>query len=217
MGPRPASNALATIPDLHSLVRYERMVTAIAECHSVDEVSEIHSKARALEIYAQQAKNVDAERKATEIRLRAERRTGELLKELQRSPQSKGGRISASNDATPKSEFSEALDRTGITRQTASRYQALAAVPEPAFERHLKAPETKPTTSGILRAANGAVRMDDCSLRVWGVLRDFERDGRMDRDVADVFGGMTNTMQADVRRVLPAIIHWLNELHEVSR
>jgi len=40
-------------------------------------------QARALEVYAAQALNTDAERKACEIRLRAERRAGELLKEME--------------------------------------------------------------------------------------------------------------------------------------
>ena len=62
------------------LALYDRMCTAIAECHRVDEVKDLRDKAMALEIYAKQAKNTDAERRACEIRLRAERRTGELLK-----------------------------------------------------------------------------------------------------------------------------------------
>ena len=65
------------------LVRYDAMCRAIAECHSVDEVKDIRDKARALEAYANQAKNTDAERKALEIRLRAERKTGQLIKEMQ--------------------------------------------------------------------------------------------------------------------------------------
>ena len=38
----------------------------------VDEVKEIHDRMRAIEIYAKQAMNTDAERKATDIRIRAE-------------------------------------------------------------------------------------------------------------------------------------------------
>jgi len=53
------------------------------------------------------------------------------------------------------SPYAEGLQSTGISTQTASRYQALANVPAPVFEQALRAPETKPTTNGILRA-NGA-------------------------------------------------------------
>lgn len=63
-----------------------------------------------------------AERKACEIRLRAERRTGELLRELARADTAKGGDVkSASKAATPipPSPYAEALQSTGISRQTA--------------------------------------------------------------------------------------------------
>jgi hypothetical protein len=67
------------------LVRYDAMILAIEACHSIDEVKDIRDKARAIEVYAAQALNRDAERKAAEVRIRAERKTGELLKETKAS------------------------------------------------------------------------------------------------------------------------------------
>lgn len=210
---------------MSELVRYDSMCRAIAECHSVDEVADLHNKARALEIYAKQAQNVEAERKATEIRLRAERKAGELYGQMHRtppqaaSPNGRAGKSPATvaGDSTTRSEYREALDRTGVSERTAQRWQGLAAVPAETFEQHLRDPETKPTTNGILRAANGAKRMDDGSLWVWGRLRDFEREGHLNRDAAEVFAGMTETMQADVRRVLPALLDWLTDLEAAAR
>src|SRR4051794_1952755 len=49
-------------------VRYDRMCRAIVDAHKVDEVKDIRDKARAIEIYAQQALNIEAERQAGEIR-----------------------------------------------------------------------------------------------------------------------------------------------------
>src|SRR5260363_237877 len=69
-----------------ALIRYDAMCKAIVECHRVDEVKELRDKARALEVYAQQARNTEAEDKAREIRNRAQRRMGELLRELPRMP-----------------------------------------------------------------------------------------------------------------------------------
>jgi hypothetical protein len=57
------------------------MCRAIAEAHAVDEVKDIRDKAMALEHYARQARNTEAERQAIQIRLRAEQRCGELLGE----------------------------------------------------------------------------------------------------------------------------------------
>src|SRR5712692_4367740 len=62
------------------LARYDAMCTAIAACHRVDEAKEIRDQAKALEVYAHEALNTEAERKAIEIRIRAERRAGKLLK-----------------------------------------------------------------------------------------------------------------------------------------
>jgi len=208
------------------LVRYDAMCSAIAECHSVDEVAELHNKARALEIYAKQAQNVEAERKATEIRLRAERKAGELYAQMHRTPPREAAAIGGAvkNGKVPaaivaggsQSEYREALDRTGVSERTAQRWQGLAAVPAETFERHLRDPETKPTTNGILRAANGAKRMDEGSLWLWGHLRDFERDSRMERAPAEMFEGMTETMQADVRRILPTLLDWLTDLEHAA-
>lgn len=205
-------------PETIRLVRYDAMVHAIAECHSIDEVADLRNKARALEIYAKQAQNVDAERKACEIRLRAERKAGELLKALPRDQTAAlngGSRQSRNGGATGKSAYASALEASGISPRTANRYQELAAVSRDQFEAHLDG-ETKPTTNGILRAANGSSRMDDGALWLWGRIRDFEREGRLDRNASDLFGAMTETMQADVRRVLPRLIDWLEEMREAS-
>ena len=45
------------------LARYDSMCRAIAECHSIDEAKEIRNKAKALQVYAQRARNREAERK----------------------------------------------------------------------------------------------------------------------------------------------------------
>jgi hypothetical protein len=53
------------------LVRYDAMCRAIAETHAIDEVKDIRDKAMALEAYARQAKNFEAEDRCKEIRIRA--------------------------------------------------------------------------------------------------------------------------------------------------
>jgi hypothetical protein len=63
------------------------MCCAIAAAHKVDEVKDIRDKAIALETCARQAHNVEAERQAAEIRMRAERKVGQLHAAL---PKAKG-------------------------------------------------------------------------------------------------------------------------------
>jgi hypothetical protein len=191
------------------LVRYDAMVNAIVACHSVDELKDMHDKALALELYAKQAKNTDAERKAADVRLRAERRTGELLKDLARA---QGARtdITSSNGVTKlrqPSAYSAALQSTGMSRQTASRYQALAEVPRETFESHLADPVRKPTTTRLINEARApAPKIDDRALWIWGRVRDFERDGYIDADPEILLADMTETMRADIARLVPSMI-----------
>lgn len=207
---QPNSSRAIEMNQQFAAVRYDAMVYAIAECHKIDEVKELHDKALALELYAKQAMNVDAERKASEVRLRAERRAGELMGAMQKA---KGGDPSvAAATVAGASQYKEALTSAGINERTARRWQELAAVPKKTFEDALRDPEKKPTTTGILKAVNGTAKMDNDSLWIWGRIRDFEREKIIERDPKELFDGMTQTMQDDVLRILPNMIEWIKEL-----
>ena len=67
------------------LIKYDSMTRAIADCREVDELKDYRDKARALELYAQQAMNRKAEAQAAEIRIRAERACKLLIREEQAS------------------------------------------------------------------------------------------------------------------------------------
>lgn len=83
--------------------------------------------------------NTEAERKAIEIRVRAERRAGELLAAMQRKPIGR-----PENNSASVAEFNQAIESTGIPERTARRWQELAEVPAERFEAHLSA-EEKPS------------------------------------------------------------------------
>lgn len=132
------------------LVRYDAMCAAIAECYRIDEVKEIRDKARALEVYAQQAMNEEAEKQATEVRIRAERRAGELLRDMKDSGERASQGEKKSN--LVRDEVSTLKD-LGISYDQSSKWQQLAAIPDHQFESAFRDPDVKPSTNGILMSS----------------------------------------------------------------
>jgi N6-adenosine-specific RNA methylase IME4 len=109
-------------PSSGALVKYETARRALAEAHSVDAVKDIRDKAEAMRLYARQAQDHELLWWAAEIKVRAERRAGELLPDLIEH----GGDKARSQVAT--------LRELGISKSESSRWQQAAAYPEPDFE-----------------------------------------------------------------------------------
>lgn len=195
------------------LIRYDAMLFAIAECHQVDEVKDIRDKAMALEAYARQAKNTDAERKACDVRMRAERRAGELLKELARSQGQRNDKLPA--NVAGSSEYQDAIDKANIPARTARRFQELANVPVEQFESALRDPVRKPTTNALIqKARDPQPQLPADVLWLWGRARDFERDGFADKDPDDLLSAMTETMRADMDRIVPVMVAFFERFQE---
>jgi hypothetical protein len=120
---------------MNSLAKYNDARAALERAHTVDEVKDIRDKAEALRAYAKQANDIDMQNWAAEIRVRAERRAGELLREMAETGTRHSGRgdqKSESRPPTPK------LSDLGISKDHASQWQRLADVPTPEFESKLR-------------------------------------------------------------------------------
>lgn len=135
------------------LVRYEQARKALAAAHRVDEVKSIRDKAEAMAAYARQAKDSKLIEYATEIKVRAERRCGELLAKAKLNGERRSGhgdQKTASRSAIPK------LSDIGLNNDQSSRYQQLAAMPEKHFETAVataKATVGEVTSAFLLREA----------------------------------------------------------------
>ncbi len=117
-----------------------------------------------MEAYFKQAKNTEAERCACEIRLRAERKAGQLLSKMEKNRG--GGDRKSDHPSRGTTGDKSTLSDLGVTRDQSSRWQALAGVPEEDFEKSLGA-KKKPSTSGIIAKPR---KMPETSLWLWGRL-----------------------------------------------
>jgi len=95
---------------------------ALERAATVDEVKDIRDKAEALRLYTRQAGlGLEMQNRCAEIKLRAERRAGEIL--------------DADPDLGPGKTARLAV--LGLNAQQSSRWQRIAQVPEPTFERYI--------------------------------------------------------------------------------
>ena len=117
------------------LVRYEAACRAISEAANIDEVKEFRDQSEAMRAYARQAKNKKLEVQAAEIRIRAERRIGELMAAQRDSVGlSAGGRPSEKTGSqTDPVSAPPTLSEVGIDKHLADRARKYAAIPEQEF------------------------------------------------------------------------------------
>jgi hypothetical protein len=143
--PRPAPTAV--------LLRLEAACRALAEARSLPEVKEVRDQAAAITRYLRQQRyGLEAQNQAAELKLRAERRLGELLAAT--VDHGGGKRAALSNGVLPE----------GVTRMQSSRWQQVAGIPPAAFERHLREVMQdggELTTAGVLDLARALARERD--------------------------------------------------------
>lgn len=141
---------------MNPLAKLTAATTALAEAKTLDDIKQIVDVAEMARNYAKAAKmGLEAQNYGAEIKLRAERKGGEMLQELERSS---GGRPEKTQTKPVRvSEYRQVLTQSDVAPTTAKRWQTVAAIPEEAFEQHIatvKATEKDElTTSSILRVA----------------------------------------------------------------
>lgn len=120
------------------IVPYSVACAALAQAKSVDDVKDIADKAEAMRVYAKRAKNRDLELDAAEIRIRAERRLGEMLADLKRvGVLSNGGQPLQSRGQPPLDGSRVTLRALGVDHKLSMKAQHLARIEPDRFETQL--------------------------------------------------------------------------------
>ena len=126
---------------------------ALANADRVEDVKEIRDKAEAVRTYAERAGlGLEQQNAAAEIRLRAERRAGEMLAKMALHGGDRRG-----DDAGDR----VTLGDLGVSKDQSARWQKLARVAAGDFDAHVAAVKERGeelTTAGLLRLARPARR-----------------------------------------------------------
>lgn len=205
---------------------WSAMKDAIVACDKIDEVRKLSDQAMTLRAYFVQSKDVDNELAAMRIRLRAERRFGELIAQEQKAGTLAGKGTHRGNQHTGNiaSDDISKLSDHGITPDRSARAQALARVPAKDFEAALskgrpsaaKLTKLDPKKS-IVPSKPKELKIDiEPVLLTWGEIRDFAAaidDGRMlDPNGWSKHPGIQKFQIDEIRKAIPTIVTYLSRL-----
>lgn len=135
------------------LIKYDSAKKALAEAKNFDEVKDIRDKSAALAAYARQAKDSEMIQWATEIKIRAERKAGAMLRDSAERGERVTHQTARKSNQIDNNDLMQkpvTLADIGITRDESSRYQKLAAIPDEHFETAI---QTAKETAGSVSAS----------------------------------------------------------------
>ena len=143
--------------ELPSLPHYDAAVRALAEAVRIDEVKGILDTAVAMQAYAKQAKNRDAEANAIELRMRATRRLDQLCKAQKDTVGFNRGAAGGGKKDGPRESLIDPRDARptlamqGIDKALAHQARILGGMTDAAFEQ--KVSEARDSASRVFRRA----------------------------------------------------------------
>ncbi len=204
------------------LAIYQQAKQALAEYKTVDEVKEFRDKAVAVEAYAKQANDYELEHDAALARVRAERKCGELLRDMEKAKGTdRGGRTSKIDGRRElPSNSPKTLSEMGVTKDQSSKWQKLANIPDDEFEEAVTMAGAKPSTNHLLKEKESqksdavkeeVKRMDQTALWLWGLLTKMDRDKVFDTSLKDLEDEWTDGMKQKAIGLTTKLREWVNE------
>ncbi len=144
---------------LHEATQYlDRVRQTLVEADRFEDILQVRSAGELYRQYAGQRRyGLDIQNIGAEIKLRAERRAGELLSAMPKN----NGQLFRGDTMIPRDD-TPTYTELGVNKQQASRWQRASALPEDVFEQYLA--ETKgrhePLTSAAVLALANSLRKD---------------------------------------------------------
>ena len=155
--------ASLTVPLPRDVVAVEKVKHMLAEAVDMDEIRHVMDAAEALRLYYRKADDgLEIQNHAAEVKIRAERRAGELLRQIQRR-QRGGDQKSKSQSGTLK------LADLGINKNQSSRWQQIAQIPSESFERHIDSTKesgkelTSASTLKLAKRESAVLKSQSCA------------------------------------------------------
>ncbi len=141
-----------------ALVQFDAARVALEKASTIDEVKDVHDQAEALRLYFKQTvEGLEMQNQCAAIKLRAERKGGELIAVMDKN---QGGPVRLQ----PATALPPTLAEQGIEKTRSHRWQKVAAVPEDEFEDYIETTtnnQQELTTAGLLRRPDAALRVSE--------------------------------------------------------
>jgi hypothetical protein len=205
------------------LAKYEAAKRALAEARSVDEAKKVHDIAKAIEAFAKVADDKQLIADAHEIKKRAKRRIGELMKQqketvgLNKGTAGSGRPKKGGSTKNPPKDTRPSLESQGINKALAHSARKEAAKPKEQFEAEIKqdkeriaAPskpkvvnkKPKPEKAAVIGSA-----VDQCiasvKSRIEGTLRQLKRSKAKDEKLLHLFAALEEVIDDLKRKTFP--------------
>lgn len=200
--------------------RYEAAKAAISECAKVDECKTWADKAAALASYARQVKDESLERTAQRIKVRAIRRAGELLKQIESAPnrpKKKGG-------GAPTLTKAAAAQQAGLSRDQKVDALRIASIPEETFEGEVES-DKHPTVArfsamGVdkekrARAINHPPNFIEATKAIEAL--EYFAERHCSRRPALIAGGIDQRERRTIAKLIDDVVFWLSAVNEILK
>jgi hypothetical protein len=190
---------------------YDAAKAALAKAVEVDEIKDIHDKARQINAAAKVAKDKELEANAHEIRERAKRRLGQLIKEQKKTVGlNKGGKSEHRNRVKTK-PGKGTLAEAGIDKNLAHQARTAAKPSDEEFEQKVEADKQQiksPTKPKVVKPVKTLPDLSEaCVASVRTIIEDtvaqMRRGGAGEQKIRFLFQSLSDAVRSIENKTLP--------------